>query len=255
MSLAACQKASNLVIDTTQPINAQLTYFDRDSVDVAQYLGSNSSPATLSDSFQVALSGSRDFKNLEVKVENDSGIVLNDEFFSNNVGDTLSGRITTVIQSVYVGDISFTFTAYNANGASGDYAEQYVTLYNSKAQPPVIESVTTPDSLQLDTSTVTVYFYAKVTDPLGLSDIMVVYFNTTLPNGTASSHNPYHMFDDGGASGDPTDGDKVAGDGTYTYEGEIPPNNPTGTYTFTFYAESHSGLLSAPVVRKIVLYK
>ena len=98
------------------------------------------------------------------------------------------------------------------------------------------------------------YFYAKVTDPLGLSDIMVVYFNTTLPNGTASSHNPYHMFDDGGASGDPTDGDQVAGDGTYTYKGEIPSNNPTGTYTFTFYAESRSGLLSAPVVRKVVLY-
>lgn len=243
------------MIDTQQPVNAQLTYFDRDSLDIGPFLGSDSATVTLTDSFRVTLSSAADFKELKVNLEDAIGNVLNSAVFSANNGTTVSGRITSAISDAKVEDLVYTFTAYNNDGSPGNYATKSLRLYIASQTPPRIDTVIAPDSLKLGTSTSIVDFYAKVYDPFGLSDIQVVYFNTTQPGGTPSPHNPYYMFDDGGKSGDPTDADKVAGDGIYTYQGELPPNTTTGVYTFTFYAVSRSGLVSDSVAHKTTVYK
>lgn len=256
-SFAACQKSSNVVIDTQQAVNVQLTYFDRDSVDIGPYLGPTPATVTLSDSFRVVLNSTADFKELDVNLEDASGNILSSAVFSGNNGTSVSGRITSAITDAKVGDLTYTFTAYNDNGSPGDYATKSLKLFIASDTPPTIDTVIAPDSLRLGTTAATVDFYAKVYDPFGLSDILVVYFNTTQPGGTPSPHNPYRMYDDGGASAatDPTDADKVAGDGIYTYQGELPPNTTTGVYTFTFYAVNRSGIVSDSVAHKTTVYK
>lgn len=255
----ACQKASNVVIDTSPLIDAQLTYFDKDSdndnIDVLPYLGTQKS-LKISDSFQVSLSSTADLYDLAVVVQNDSGNVLAQVSFSKVSGNLIGGKFSYTPAPVYVGNLTYTFTAYNRDGAPGNYATKIVRLLNSSNNPPVLDTVIAADSVKIDTTKTTfVYFYAKVHDPFGLDDIAAVEFNTTLPDGSSSSHNPFYMFDDGGASGDPTDADKVAHDGTFTYEGQLPPNQPVGTYTFTFFAVNRSGIASDSIAHKIKVYQ
>ncbi|MCL4511591.1 MAG: hypothetical protein M1470_11035 [Bacteroidetes bacterium] len=254
--IAACQKADNVIIDSSQPINVQLTYFDKDSIDIARYISNTSTKPTISDSFQVVLSSTQNFAYLDVKVENDSGMTLNDVSYSTAAGRLVSGTITTAFSNVYVGDITYTFTAYNKQASPGDFAIKLVRLFNSKNQAPVIDSVSVPDSVQIDpTSNVVFNLYAFVHDAAGLSNIAKVYFNTTKPDGTPSSGNPFMMYDDGGASGAPGDDDAVANNGTYTLAIQLPPGTAIGTYGFTFYAVDRSGLSSTPISRNIKVYK
>lgn len=251
----ACQKSSNVVIDNSQPINAQLTYFDKDSLNVAPYLGASPGKATISDSFRVKLSSTQNFSYLEVTVQNDSGTVLNDVTYSNPLDSSISGSITTTIFNVYVGDITFTFTAYNNQSAPGNYSLKVVRLYDAKSQPPLIDSVSVPDSVQIDPASNVIFdLYAHVSDPSGLGNIARVYFNTTKPDGTPSTGNPFLMYDDGGASQAPGDDDKVANDGTYTLAVQLPPSTTLGTYVFTFYAVDRSGVSSVPVSHSIKVY-
>lgn len=253
---AACQKSSNIIIDNSQPVNAQLTYFDKDSLNIGPYLGSGPGKVTISDSFRVKLSSVQNFSYLEVNVQNDSGAVLNDLSYSNPVDSTIAGSITTTITNVYVGDITYTFTAYNDQSAPGNYSMKVLRLYDSGNQPPVIDSVSAPDSVQIDPSSNVIFdLYARVSDPSGLSNIERVFFNTTKPDGTPSTGNPFLMYDDGGASQAPGDDDKVANDGIYTLAVQLPPTTTLGTYSFTFYAVDRSGISSTPVSHSIKVYK
>jgi hypothetical protein len=255
--VGACQKANDVVVDSSAPINAQLTYFDKDSLDVAQYLSNSSLKPTISDSFQILLSSSKDFSHLNVQVQDDSGIVLNNADFTNVNGNRVAGAISTTLSSVYVGNLTYVFTAYNTHGASGNYAEKKLRLFNAKDAGPVIDSVSMPDSLILpQTNSLVFDIYAYVTDAAGLSDVSNVYFDVVKPDGTPSTGNPFMMYDDGGAAGlQVGDDDRVAHDGTYTLSVQLPAGTAVGTYTFTFHAVDRSGVSSAPVSHKIRIYQ
>ncbi len=255
--VAACQKASNVVVDSTPPVNAKLTYFDRDSVNIAQYLNNSSLKLTLSDSFQVELSSTEDFSYLDVKVQNDSGVVLNEATFTGRSGDVVSGTITATFATVYVGDVTYLFTPYNTNGAPGDYATKVVRLFNVKDIGAVIDSVSMPDSLQLpQTGNVVFNIYAYVTDAAGLGDVSKVYFDVVKPDGNPSTGNPFMMYDDGGAAGlSAGDDDQVANDGIYTLYVQLPAGTAIGIYVFTFHAVDRSGVASTPVSHKIKVYQ
>lgn len=117
----------------------------------------------------------------------------------------------------------------------------------------VIENVSAPDSVQ--TGNVSLTLYATVQDPNGLNDIQRVYFTVTKPDGTPSTGNPFPMYDDGGSGSAAGDVNQTAGDGIYTLGINLSSSNPLGTYTFTFYAVTRSGITSSPVVHQITVYQ
>ncbi len=257
LSVSACQKSSNIVIDSSAPINAQLTYFDRDSMNISQYLKNSSLKVTLSDSFQVLLSSTNGFSYLDVQLQNDSGVVLNEATFTDHSGNVVSGTISTTLSSIYVGSLNYVFTAYDLQGAPGNYATRQLKLFNAADLGPVIDSVSMPDSLILPQANSIVFdIYAYVTDVSGLSDVAKVYFDVVKPDGNPSTGNPFMMYDDGGAAGIQVgDDDKVAHDGTYTLSVQLPSGTALGTYVFTFHAVDRSGVASAPVSHTIKVYQ
>lgn len=112
--------------------------------------------------------------------------------------------------------------------------------------PPVLSGVSAPDTIDRN-SEEPILLSIAVTDPQGASDIRRVYFNTTKPNGTPSSGNPFLMLDDG------TAGDTVAGDGVYSLQIIISASNTLGNYRFDFYAEDNAGAVGGPVTRVITV--
>ncbi len=259
--VGACQKADNIVIDSSRVVDPQLTYFNNDSVDIAQYINKPASQLVMSDSFQVVMSYPANFDYLQVSVQNDSGAAIATNSYTSIADSTVSGSITVVPPSVYVGDLTYKFTAYNRVGAPGNSVSSLVKLFNSKNRPPMLDSVSAPDSVMIDSTQAILFsLYATASDSDGLNDIKEVYFDTFKPNGNPSSGNPFLMYDDGGASGSPADGDSVANDGVYTLTIQLPPLiAPTppalGDYTFKFYAMDRSGAVSNPVSHIIRVYK
>jgi len=250
--VGSCQKASNVVINNSpQPINTHLIYFDNDSVVIASYLAVQPAQATISDSFRAAISSTQNFKYLEVRVDNDSGSTLNDIFFTSTNGDTIAGTVQTYFENVYVGNINYTFVTYDSNGSSGNYAVKTLRLFNSKAEEPVIDSVSVPDSVKIDSNNATLLnIYAYVHDPFGISDIETVYFNSTKPDGNPAEGNPFQLR---------PPSNTATNEGTYSLTIQLPPlinpNPPElGTYTFTFHAVSRSGLQSDSLSHKIKVY-
>lgn len=247
---ASCQKADNSVIDTQQPISLNLSYFDKDSTDISNLFLSDTASPVIFDSFTVRISDPQNFNFLTVTVTNLFGQIIAQANYYGNGSKVISGLITTTVTPLLVGDLTFSFTAYNTMGVSGNSASHVLHLYNSRNLPPVVDSVSVPDSVQLDPSaTVLLIITARVHDPDGLMDIAHVYFNSYKPDGTPSTNNPFYMYDDG------THGDAVAGNGIYTLTIQLPPGTPTGIYKFVFYCVDRSGAVSSPVTHFIKVYQ
>ncbi|MFC1493291.1 hypothetical protein ACFL6O_04965, partial [candidate division KSB1 bacterium] len=120
--------------------------------------------------------------------------------------------------------------------------------------PPEITSVTIPDSAEAaDTS---LLLECEVADQNGLTNIDRVYFETFKPDGSASSGNPFPMWDDGGTinQGGYFSGDQTAGDGIYSLRINLSATQDRGTYTFKFTAVDKSGISSETVIKTIVIY-
>ncbi len=111
-------------------------------------------------------------------------------------------------------------------------------------EPPVLSNPGAPNQVSLD-EIVLIRITIQVSDPQGPGDIKRVYFNSFKPDGTASSGNPFLMFDDG------TQGDIDAGDGTYSLMIQITAQNALGVYRFDFYAEDLAGLISDVIHHEI----
>ncbi len=112
-------------------------------------------------------------------------------------------------------------------------------------EPPVIEFVAAPDTVQRPESgepPERVSIGAVVSDPDGLSNInVVVLWNVATPSVTIE------MFDTG------EQGDETAGDGRYTRVVEVASGNQPGENTFAFQATDRSGLASSTVEKTIVV--
>jgi hypothetical protein len=135
------------------------------------------------------------------------------------------------------------FEAQDAKGAKSRalVVKSTVTGVNG---PPVLSDLTAPETVSRQSS-LPILLSVRAEDPQGLTDVKRVYFNTTKPDGTPSSGNPFLMSDDG------ANGDKIKGDGVYSLEIFVTPQNTLGVYRFEFFGEDLSGVLSQSIVRLI----
>lgn len=111
---------------------------------------------------------------------------------------------------------------------------------------PVISNLVAPAAVPIGIDTSYLVITLDVTDENSLIDIDFVFFNSYLPDGSASSANPIEMYDD------ETNGDETAGDGTYTATVTLPPAGVTkGMYRWEFQARDRGELLSNKIIHNI----
>jgi hypothetical protein len=164
-------------------------------------------------------------------------------------GDGLfTGTATFQIKRVEIGVFRVEIHAEAQNGFQSNTAVAPLTVYRGN-HPPALSGLDAPDTLRLANQTQLLTLRIKATDPDGLSDIARVIFNSYKPDGSASSGNPFQMFDDGAAS----HGDLTAGDGTYSLIITLPSATQTGTYTFEFLAFDRSNEASATIIHRVTV--
>ncbi|MCK5738368.1 hypothetical protein KAH55_04270 [bacterium] len=151
-----------------------------------------------------------------------------------------------------VGIYSFRFKATDTAGNVSVPVVVTNSVSDAANEPPVLTALAAPDTLQLESNAVVVITMAvTVTDPQGLDDLRVVYFNSFLPpDGRASSGNPFNMNDNGNEA---LYGDVTAGDGIYSIKINLPPGSGTGNYTFVFEAEDYSGAHSNQITHVVTV--
>ena len=112
-------------------------------------------------------------------------------------------------------------------------------------QPPVISNLQAPDTIRLNSPGTSFLISVQASDPDGLADIRQVIFNSFLPTGQPSTNNPFRLYDDG------TNGDQLAGNGTYSLQIGRPTN--TGPYRFEFQAFDRSNEVSNIIIHTITV--
>ncbi len=186
---------------------------------------------------------------------NDKPIGLFDSGNIGSNGDTTAGDLT--YSNKYLFSSSFENGAYNVEyivelnkGTSKNIASQHFVYDNGQNNiAPVISDVfVDPDTL-IATGTVTILTSIKVSDQNGLSDIDKVYFIVVKPDGS-TNNTQIEMFDDGNVT---ADGDKTAGDGTYSRLIQINQNNIKGTYILNFTARDKAGALSNTISHNLLV--
>ena len=158
-------------------------------------------------------------------------------------GDQIAGdgvfSLKTDVSGMFPGSGTYAlhFRAIDSGGLSSAPLVRFIQVSRSN-DPPVLSGLSAPESLSRSSGQ-PILLSVRATDPQGAADIRTVAFNTTRPDGVASSGNPFAMFDDGSS------GDETAGDGVYSLTIAITAQNMTGAYRFDFYAEDLSGVRSA----------
>ncbi len=112
---------------------------------------------------------------------------------------------------------------------------------------PVLSEPSVPATISRSATPNTHLLSIRASDADAICDdaITRVFFNSFLPNGSASSGNPFNMRDDG------KEGDAIANDGRYSLTIQITAQVATGTYRFEFQAQDRNGGLSEKLVRTI----
>jgi hypothetical protein len=184
-----------------------------------------------------------------VPLYNDGNVALH--------GDTAKGDKTfsnkyPFSQSYLNGKYTIQYYLINSNNYTELVAEHNFTYNNNLADAaPVVSNLVAPDTVSLNTGLTTdINLSIQVADSNGLNDIDIVFFNSFLPNGNASSNNPFIMFDDG----KPEHGDAVADDGIYSLIVSLPPTGVTkGTYRWEFQARDREKKTSNIIIHNIVV--
>ncbi len=153
-----------------------------------------------------------------------------------------SGLITFSLQRSEIGALRVELTA---NSTSGYQSNTFILplLIVRGNHAPTLSSLQSPDTLKLSSQTQSILLTVRAADQDGLADIRQVVFNSFLPDGRASSGNPFRMYDDG------TNGDVTLGDGVYSLRVAAPTN--VGQYRFEFQASDRSNAVSAALVHTI----
>jgi len=144
------------------------------------------------------------------------------------------------------GNFRIECSIHSGSGRTGEgfNTTLFVTRQNSK---PIIRSITAPDTIIRPTSGYQLLFFATaVTDSDGYSDIQNVSLKRISPTET----DDIYLFDDGLTS---LDGDKVAGDGTFSRILSIDSNARLGDQVFLFRATDKSGAISDSTTRTITI--
>jgi hypothetical protein len=171
-----------------------------------------------------------------------------------SVGDQVKGdgiysaKTTFKIQRFEIGVFTAEVVAVGVNGYRSNTLFLPVTIFRGNHAPfaSIIEAA---DTIRLQNDSQLLNLRVRVTDEDGLPDISKVIFNSYRPDGSASSGNPFQMFDDGSAS----HGDEKAGDGIFSLVVTLPPTTQPGTYRFEFQAFDRSNASSTVLVHKITV--
>jgi hypothetical protein len=131
---------------------------------------------------------------------------------------------------------------------------QEVFLYNNGKTniPPVLSSLTAPDTITLITPSVMEFFSIQVEDSNGLGDVRDVYLQSYRPDGTTSGAT-ISLYDDGGLIISPSSGDQVAGDGIYSLTVQLPFTTTNGLWRFVFRAIDRGNKLSNEISHNILV--
>jgi hypothetical protein len=179
-----------------------------------------------------------------------SSVVLCEGSLANyNPSDSVYyGFVGFKIQRSLVGDFVLKLWAQNQNGDISNLFFLPLHIVRSN-QPPVISNLIAPDTLHIgDILSLTI----KASDPDGLVDLYEVGYLSLKPDGSyANGGNRILMFDDG-KSAIPS-GDRVAGDGTYSYTTTVPQTALRGIYVYTFSALDKARTISNTITKKIVI--
>lgn len=166
--------------------------------------------------------------------------ILNDQGFEGDsqAGDgeyTMQSDLTNVL--TVPAEYLLTFVVVDKDGLKVKSSQKTLKV-DRENHPPEILEVNAPNTATLPAEgDVTLVLECTVQDPQGLDDIDRVWFDSTKPDGTAASGNPFILYDNGLDGGD-----KTAGDGIYTLTIYLPSGTTTGTYTFDFQVKDHSGI-------------
>lgn len=114
---------------------------------------------------------------------------------------------------------------------------------------PVASIIQAADTVNLGNDSQLLTLRLRVIDEDGLPDVTRVSFNSYRPDGSASSGNPFQMYDDGTA----THGDEKSGDGIFSLLVTLPPTTQPGTYRFEFQAFDRSNAASTLLVHRITV--
>lgn len=159
-----------------------------------------------------------------------------------------SGRAAFKIKRVELGVFKVELIAKSVQGYQSNGVILPLTIYRGN-KPPVISNVQAPDTVTLASQTQFLTLRARADDPDGKEDVVRVIFNSYKPDSSASSGNPFQMYDDGNAAnGDETKGDKV-----YSLVIQLPPTTQTGTYRFEFQAFDRSNEGSNTIVHRMTV--
>ncbi|MEZ4702431.1 MAG: hypothetical protein R2834_19010 [Rhodothermales bacterium] len=143
-----------------------------------------------------------------------------------------------------IGNYTVLVYAVDEDGLLSNQVRGTFVLEN-KGEPPVVESVEAPDTVQRPAAgeQTLVKIVATVSDPDGLGNISrVLLWNTAAPG------DRFDLFDDGQGGGDET-----AGDGRYTITVQVASDNTPGPRVFAFQAIDRAGLESNIIEKTITI--
>jgi hypothetical protein len=161
-------------------------------------------------------------------------------------GQKYSTALTFTIQRTLIGKLQVEFSGTGDDGSTSNLVRIPLSIVRLN-QPPVLSNLQAPDSVMLESIEQFLLLEVDAIDPDGQADIRSVVFNSTQPNGTPSTGNPFAMYDDG------SNGDVLSDDGTYSLLVILPPTTTPGTYRFDFQAVDRSDSLSIPIVHFITV--
>lgn len=186
-------------------------------------------------------------------------VLMRDDGSTQTMGDQTSG------DNIYTG--KFTFDPEMSNG---QYLIEYFVedninyepdntrliasnlldyLSGEPNQPPVISDLNIRSSVTLDEVFI---FSVKASDPNGLNDIQMVYFELYRPDGTVvidsrTGSSKFQMWDNGDLNGY---GDATAGDGTFSFKNSF-SGAQLGTWRFEFQAVDNADELSNKIIQNV----
>jgi len=164
-------------------------------------------------------------------------------------GDGLySARASFSIKRADVGAYIIEVGAVDVKGFASNTVMVPVQIIRTN-QPPLLSDLQAPDTVRLASQDQLLELRVRASDPNGLDDIQRVVFNSFRPDGSASTGNPFQMFDDG----DSNHGDARRGDGIFSLKIILPASTQTGTYRFEFQAFDKSNEGSNVIIHRITV--
>jgi len=259
LGLSACEKSESDVIDTATAIPYQTTAsifpdtVDTDTINVGpQRLPEDILPITISAETHFSSASPYPAEvHLNVLSTSGSSVIASGTMSPTGplnpvLGQRYNADVSFTIERTLVGNLQVEFLGTGSDGSSSNTIRVPLSIIRLN-QPPVLSNLQAPDTVALESIQQFLLLQVDVQDPNGSSDIRSVFFNTTRPNGTPSSGNPFAMYDDG------TNGDDIPDDGRYSLTVVLPPTTTLGTYTFVFQAVDRSDSLSASIVHFITV--